>query len=159
GEKALYADYPALDFNTPLPWGEGPRRMGADKSGSVVWVNNFFGGSLFRIDTKTMQTTLVPLPNGAVEYPYHATVDSHHAVWINMMNSDQVLRYDPQGKRFTYFNLPSLGTETRYVSLLEKDGQMQVVLPEFRTMKISVMSFRSPQDLRALAERGGKADR
>ena len=152
-EKALYADYPSLDFNTPLPWGEGPRRMGADKRDGVVWVNDFFGGSLFRIDTKTLQTALVPLPNGAVEYPYHATVDSHHDVWINMMNSDQVLRYDPQAKRFTYFDLPTLGTETRYVSLLEKDGRIEVVLPEFRTMKIAVMSFRSAQDLRALAAR------
>lgn len=155
-ERALYADYPALDFNTPLPWGEGPRRMGADKRDGVVWVNDFFGGSLFRIDTKTLQTSLVPLPRGAVEYPYHAAVDSHHGVWINMMNSDQVLRYDPQAKRFTYFDLPTLGTETRYVSLLEKDGRMEVVLPEFRPMKIAVMSFRSDQDLRALEARAKK---
>jgi hypothetical protein len=93
----------------------------------------------------------VPLPNGANEYPYHATVDSHHDVWINMMNSDQVLRYDPAAKRFTYFDLPTLGTETRYVSLLEKDGKMEVVLPYFRSLKIGVMSFRSEAELRALA--------
>jgi hypothetical protein len=73
-----------------------------------------------------------------------------------MMNSDQVLRYDPTAKRFTYFDLPSLGTETRYVSLLERDGKMEVVLPEFRPMKIAVMSFRSEQDLRALADRAKK---
>jgi hypothetical protein len=30
---------------------------------------------------------------------------------------------------------------------------MEVVLPEFRTMKIGVMTFRSEQDLRALAAR------
>ncbi|HEV8016446.1 MAG TPA: carboxypeptidase regulatory-like domain-containing protein [Stellaceae bacterium] len=150
-ERTLYDGFAGLDFNTPFPWGQGPRRMGADKRGDVVWVNDFFGGSLFRIDTKTMQTALVPLPNGANEYPYHATVDSHHDVWINMMNSDQVLRYDPQAKRFTYFDLPTLGTETRYVSLLEKDGRMEVVLPYFRSMKVGVMSFRSEADLRALA--------
>jgi streptogramin lyase/mono/diheme cytochrome c family protein len=155
-EHTLYDNFAGLDFNTPFPWGEGPRRMGADKRGDVVWVNDFFGGSLFRIDTKTLQTSLVPLPNGANEYPYHATVDSHHNVWINMMNSDQVLRYDPAAKRFTYFDLPTLGTETRYVSLLEKDGKMEVVLPEFRPMKVAVMTFRSDQDLRALAARAKK---
>ena len=155
-EKTLYDNFAGLDFNTPYPWGEGPRRMGADKRDGVVWVNDFFGGSLFRIDTKTLQTSLVPLPNGVNEYPYHATVDSHHGVWINMMNSDQVLRYDPQAKRFTYFDLPTLGTETRYVSLLEKDGQIEVVLPEFRTQKIAVMTPRSEHDLRALAARAKK---
>jgi streptogramin lyase/mono/diheme cytochrome c family protein len=152
-ERSLYDNFVGLDFNTPYPWGEGPRRMGADKQGDVVWVNDFFGGSLFRIDTKTLKTSLVALPGGENQYPYHATVDSHHNVWINLMNSDQVLRYDPAGRRFTYFDLPTLGAETRYVSLLEKDGKLEVVLPEFRTMKIAVMSFRSDQELRSLAGR------
>jgi streptogramin lyase/mono/diheme cytochrome c family protein len=152
-ERNLYDNFAGLDFNTPYPWGEGPRRMGADKRGDVVWVNDFFGGSIFRIDTKTLKTSLVKLPGGENQYPYHATVDSHHDVWVNLMNSDQVLRYDPAAKRFTYFNLPTLGAETRYVSLLEKDGTMEVVLPEFRTMKIGVMNFRSERELRALAAR------
>ncbi|HEY1505612.1 MAG TPA: c-type cytochrome [Stellaceae bacterium] len=152
-ERNLYDNFAGLDFNTPYPWGEGPRRMGADKHGDVVWVNDFFGGNIFRIDTKTLKATLVALPGGANQYPYHATVDSHHDVWVNLMNSDQVLRYDPAQQRFTYFNLPTLGAETRYVSLLEKDGKMEVVLPEFRTSKIGVMNFRSEQDLRALAAR------
>jgi streptogramin lyase len=158
-EHALYDGFAGLDFNTPFPWGEGPRRMGADKQGDVVWVNDFFGGSLFRIDTKTLKTTLIALPNGANEYPYHATVDSRHRVWINMMNSDQVLRFDPAAGSFTYLDLPTLGTETRYVSLLEKDGQMEVVLPYFRSMKIGVMTFRSAAELRALAAsaKGGSA--
>jgi streptogramin lyase/mono/diheme cytochrome c family protein len=152
-ERNLYDNFAGLDFNTPYPWSEGPRRMGADKQGDVVWVNDFFGGSLFRIDTKTLKTSLVALPGGENQYPYHATVDSHHNVWINLMNSDQVLRYDPAQRRFTYFDLPTLGAETRYVSLLEKDGKMEVVLPEFRTMKIAVMSFRTDQELRSLAAR------
>ena len=152
-ERDLYENFAGLDFNTPYPWGEGPRRMGADKHGDVVWVNDFFGGSIFRIDTKTLKTTLVRLPGGENQYPYHATVDSRHDVWVNLMNSDQVLRYDPAQQRFTYFNLPTLGAETRYVSLLEKDGKMEVVLPEFRTSKIAVMTFRSEPELRALAAR------
>ena len=152
-EQTLYDGFAGLDFNTPFPWGEGPRRMGADKNGDVVWVNDFFGGSIFRIDTKTLKTTLIPVPDAANEYPYHATVDEHHDVWINMMNSDQVLRYDPKTRRFTYFDLPTLGTETRYVSLLERDGHMEVVLPYFRSQKIGVMTFRSESDIAAIKER------
>ena len=57
-ERTLYQQFGGLDFNTPFPWGEGPRRMGADKHGDVVWVNDFFGGSVFRIDTKTLKTSL-----------------------------------------------------------------------------------------------------
>jgi streptogramin lyase len=151
-EQALYDGFTGLDFNTPFPWGEGPRRMGADKRGDVVWVNDFFGGSIFRIDTKTLKTALIPVPDAANQYPYHATVDQHHNVWINMMNSDQVLRYDPKTGHFTYFDLPTLGTETRYVSLLERDGKMEVVLPYFRSLKIGVMTFRSDKEIAAIRQ-------
>jgi streptogramin lyase len=149
-EQALYDGFTGLDFNTPFPWGEGPRRMGADKRGDVVWVNDFFGGSIFKIDTKTLKTSLIPVPDAANQYPYHATVDQHHNVWINMMNSDQVLRYEPKTGQFTSFDLPTLGTETRYVSLLERDGKMEVVLPYFRSLKIGVMTFRSDKDIAAI---------
>lgn len=152
-EHTLYDNFAGLDFNTPFPWSEGPRRMGADKNGDVVWVNDFWGGSLFRIDTKTLKTSLIKVPNAENEYPYHATVDKNHNVWINMMNSDQVLRYDPKTRRFTYFDLPTLGAETRYVSLLERDGQMKVVLPYFRTMKIGVMTFRSEGEIRSMKDK------
>ena len=73
---------------------------------------------------------------------------------VRVVTPDSVcVCYDPAGRRFTYFDLPTLGAETRYVSLLEKDGKLEVVLPEFRTMKIAVMSFRSDQELRSLAGR------
>jgi streptogramin lyase len=127
--------------------------MGADKQGDVVWVCDFFGGNLARIDTHTRQVTLVPLPDAAVQFPYHATIDKSHQVWVNMMNSDQLMRYDPNSGRFTFFDLPTLGAETRYVSLLERDGEMAVVLPEFRPMKVAVMTFRSEQDMAAARER------
>jgi streptogramin lyase len=52
-EKQLYDSFAGLDFNTPFPWSQGPRRMGADKNGDTVWVCDFWGGSLARIDTQT----------------------------------------------------------------------------------------------------------
>ncbi len=155
-EKTLYDNFTQLDFNTPLPWGEGPRRLGADKHGDVLWVCDFWGGNLARIDTHTRRVTLVPIPNGAVQYPYHAAIDRHHDVWVNMMNSDQVMKYDPKSGRFVFFDLPTLGTEARYVSLLERDGGTEVVIPEFRPMKIAVMTFRSEKELADAREKASR---
>jgi hypothetical protein len=44
----------------------------------------------------------------------------------------------------------------RYVSLLEQDGKMQVVLPYFRARKVAVMSFRSEEDMAALKAQTGR---
>jgi streptogramin lyase len=35
----------------------------ADKNGDYVWVGNSFGGTLGRIDIRTKEVNLVPLPN------------------------------------------------------------------------------------------------
>ena len=64
--------------------------------------------------------------------------------------SDVVLKYDPAASRFTTYDLPTRGSEVRYVSLYEQDGQMKVVLPSYRTRKVAVMSFRSEADIQAL---------
>lgn len=155
-ERQMYDAYTQLDFNNPLPWMQGPRRMGADKNADVVWVGNSHGGSLTRIDTKTLQTTIVPLPNQDSQYPYHAQIDSRHNVWVNMLNADQVMRYDPQTNQATYFDLPNRGAETRYVSLDERGGALKVVLPYSRTSKVAVMTFRSDADLEAIKRQAGR---
>lgn len=147
-QRAVYDKFVPADFNTAVPWAQGPRRMGADKNADVLWVGNSYGARLARIDTHTMQTTFVPLPG--MNAPYHVAVDSHHDAWLNIWMTDKVLRYDPASATWTTFELPSRGTEARYISLLEKDGQMQVVVPYSRTSKVAVMSFRSEADLAAL---------
>ena len=48
------------------------------------------------------------------------------------------------------------GTEARYVSLLEKDGKMEVVIPYSRTSKVAVMTFRSEADLDALEKQAAQ---
>jgi virginiamycin B lyase len=153
-DKAFYASYAPPDFNSPFPWSQGPRRMGTDKNADVLWVGNSWGGSLARIDTKTHEMSFVPLPGA--QQPYHAVVDAGHNVWTNAWMTDQVLRYDPAAKSWTAFDLPTRGSEARYVSLLERDGKMQVVLPYFRARKVAVMSFRSEADLAALKAQAGQ---
>jgi len=138
------------DFDTAVPWGEGPRRLGADKNGNFVWVCDFWGGNLAKIDIRTQKVTIVPLPRPDAMQPYHATVDKDHNVWVNAMNADEVLRFNPTTSEWTEFPLPTLGAETRYMSLLEQDGSMQVILPYSRTRKVARMTFRSRQEIQAL---------
>ncbi len=150
GDRAFYETFNAPDFNAPVPWNQGPRRMGTDKDGDVLWVGNSWGRSLAKINTRTMETSFVPLPGPGVMQPYHIAVDSKHDAWLNIWSSDVILRYDPGADRWTTFDLPTRGTEARYVSLLEKDGKMSVVVPYSRTSKVAVMTFRSEADLAAL---------
>ena len=69
--------------------------MGTDKNADVLWVGNSWGGSLSRINTKTLETTIVPLPDPTSMQPYHIVVDKNHNVWGNLWTNDQILKYDP----------------------------------------------------------------
>jgi streptogramin lyase len=147
--RKFYETYNQPDFNNPFPWAQGPRRMGTDKNGDVLWVGNSWGANLARIDTRTHETTYVPLPGG--QQPYHVAVDNNHNAWTNLWGADRVVRYDPKTSSWTAFDLPTRGAEPRYVSLLERDGAAtQVVLPYFRARKVAVMTLRSEADLQAL---------
>jgi virginiamycin B lyase len=148
-ERKVYAEAGST-WNNAMPWAEGPRRLGADKTEHVVWVCDWWGGNLAKIDTRTLKVTLIPLPNPDAQQPYHAAVDKNHNVWINIMNGDEVLKFDPKTSKWTAYPFPTLGTETRYVSLLEKDGSLQVILPYSRTRKVARMTFRTKEDLQAL---------
>ena len=72
----------------PLPWSQGPRRMGTDKNGDVLWVGNSWGSTLARIDTKTLETKIIPFPSTTMQ-PYHIAVDKNHNVWGNLWTSDR----------------------------------------------------------------------
>jgi streptogramin lyase len=158
GEEArkFYEAFNAPDFNAPVPWNQGPRRMGTDKEADVLWVGNSWGGTLAKINTRTMDTSFVPLPGPGVMQPYHVAVDSKHNAWLNIWSSDVILKYDPSANAWTTFDLPTRGTEARYISLLERDGAMQVVIPYSRTSKVAVMTFRSEADLAALKAQVGR---
>ena len=136
----FYKTYSQPDFNNPLPFSQGPRRMGTDKNADVLWVGNSWGANLARIDTRTHKVAYVNLP-GRMQ-PYHVHVDSQHRPWTNLWGADRVMRYDPKTKSWTAFDLPTRGAEPRYISVREADGKTQVVLPYFRARKIAVMTLR-----------------
>jgi streptogramin lyase len=154
-ERKFYETYSQPDFNSPLPWAQGPRRMGTDKNADVLWVGDSWGANLARIDTHTHQITYVPLPGQ--QQPYHVAVDRNHNAWTNIWGADRVMRYDTKSSTWTAFDLPTRGAEPRYVSLLERDGQpTQVVLPYFRGRKVAVMTLRSEDDLQVLKAQVGR---
>jgi virginiamycin B lyase len=155
-DRKFYASFSEPDFNAPVPWNEGPRRMGTDKNGDVLWVGDSWGRNLAKIDIHSRKTSFVSLPGPGVMQPYHIAVDSHHDAWLNIWTSDVIMRYDPAANTWATFDLPTRGTEARYISLLEKDGRMEVVIPYSRTSKVAVMTFRSDADLAALKQQAGQ---
>ncbi|MGE5539339.1 MAG: carboxypeptidase regulatory-like domain-containing protein [Gemmatimonas sp.] len=148
-EEKLYATFAPPDFNTVLPWAQGPRRMGSDKNGNTVWIGDSWGGNYARIDIDTGKQTYVPLPDPVGMQPYHVTVDDSHGVWTNLWTADAIIRLDPATNTWTTFDLPTHGGESRYMSILEKDGRMSVTIPQSRARKVAVMTFRSAAEMDA----------
>jgi streptogramin lyase len=148
--RAVYDKFDNLSFGSPLPWQQGPRRMGTDKNADVLWVGNSWGGSLSRIDTKTLEATIVPLPDPGAMQPYHIAVDGKHNVWGNLWTNDQILKYDPGTSKWTIFDLPVRGTEIRHIALDERNGKTQVIVPVYRTNQMGVMTVRSEAELETL---------
>lgn len=148
-EQQMYAAT-GTTWDNAVPWTQGPRRLGADRNGNIVWVCDFWGGNLARIDTHTLNVTLVPLPRPDAQMPYQAAVDSSHNVWVNVMNADEILKFDPKTSHWTEYPLPTLGTESRYISLLEQNGALQVIVPYFRVRKVARMTLRSKESLEAI---------
>jgi virginiamycin B lyase len=149
-QRKMYESFIPPDFNTPFAWAQAPRRMGADKNGDYVWVGNSFGGNLAKINIHTREVTLVPLPNPDAHQPYQVAIDSKHNVWTNLWSTDAIAKFDPGTSQWTLFDLPTRGTETRHIALLERDGKLQVVFPYYRTRKVAVMSVRTEAELAAL---------
>ena len=148
-QKAFYDSFDNVTYGNPLPWSEGPRRMGTDKNADVLWVGNSWGASLARINTKTMETTIIPFPEKTMQ-AYHLVVDQSHNVWGNLWTSDQIVKLDPATNKFTMFDLPVRGTEIRHISLMERDGKTQVIVPIYRASQMGVMTLRSEAELAAL---------
>ncbi len=148
-DRAFYESVSDLGFNAPLPWSPGPRRMGTDKSADLLWVGNSWESSFAKINTKTLETTIVPLPDPTMQ-AYHIAVDSKHNVWGNLWTSDRIVRFNPGKNAWTVFDLPVRGTEIRHISLLERDGKVFVVMPVYRTSQMGVMTVRGEAELASL---------
>ncbi len=157
-ERQVYA-MGGSEFHSAVPWAQGPRRLSADKSENIVWVCDWWGGNMARIDIDTLKVAIFPLPNPDTQQPYSAAVDKHHNVWTNLMNADAVMKFDPSTSRWTEYSLPTLGAESRHISVLDKtDGSLEVIVPYWRARKVARMTFRSAEQLQALRKQADQQE-
>ena len=129
------------------PGAQAPRRMFADPNGDAMWVANWWGRNLAKINIHTLEATYYPLPIEA--HPYATAVDRNHMVWTNLSSDDAVAKLDPTTGRYTIYKLPSIGTELRHIAVDDAGGpDVWVVYRESsRTARIQ---FRTEARLQAL---------
>ena len=123
--------------------------MGADKNSDFVYVGDGFGGNYAKINIKTGEYSYIPTPDPAAFQPYAVSVDSQHNVWTNFWSTDAIGKYDTTANKWTVFDLPTRGTESRYMSILERPEGMSVVVPYYRTRKVALMTFRTEAQIEA----------
>lgn len=131
---------------------QSPRRPYADLNGPAVWVPNFFGNTLLRIDTKTKALKYYAVPYPAMN-PYEAAVDSNHQVWVTFQNSDEMGRFDPNTGSWTMFSWPTKGMSQRQNHMLERNGVLQFVSASGAAHRVGRMVMRSERDVQALRDR------
>ena len=129
------------------PGAQAPRRMFADPNGDAMWVANWWGHNLAKINIHTLEATYYPLPIEA--HPYATAVDRNHMVWTNLSSDDAVAKLDPDTGRYTIYKLPSIGAELRHIAVDDAGGpDVWVVYREAsRTARIQ---FRTEAELQAL---------
>ena len=154
-QVAAYGKVTDISTGNPYPWAQGPRRMGTDKNGDVLWVGDSWGSSLAKIDINTDQVTMIPFPDSAMQ-PYHISVDAHHNVWGNLWTNDQIFKYDPAANKWTMFELPVRGTEMRHLTVDDRSGMTKVSMPVYRTNQMGLMYVRSAADIQKLSQTAAK---
>ena len=146
-EREFYQDIGALTwgFANTVPGVQGPRRLGADRNGTSVWVPLYYGMALAEIDINTDEVTRHPLPISA--HPYFVVVDKNSMVWSNLMSDDRVAKFNPTTEEWTFYKLPTNGCESRNIAVDDVRGDVWV--PCIRASKIARLQFRTPADLAA----------
>ena len=130
------------NINT-VPYGQQPRRMGADKRGRHVWVPNNVGNNVARVDIHTLEVKYYPVEGS----PYFATVDKNSGVWTNLFSDAKVAKLDPRTDRWTYYTLPSR-CESRNISVDDVRGDVWV--PCANTSRVIRMHPRTAAEIEAL---------
>jgi streptogramin lyase len=127
---------------------QGPRRMTAQ--GDYVWWSNWFGQTISRLNIRTHEVSYytLPLPNVS---PYDVAVDRNGIVWVALPNDDRVAKFIPATGQWTVYNLPSRGTNTRFITVDNSKDSVEVWAPSFATSKVVRLQFRTKEQLRALA--------
>jgi streptogramin lyase len=126
---------------------QGPRRMAAQ--GDYVWWSNWYGQSIGRANIHTHEVNyyVPPLPNLS---PYDPAVDKNGKVWVSLPNDDRVAKFDPVTGHWTVYNLPSRGTNTRYITTDRFKDPVEVWTSGSGNSKIVHLQFRTKEQLQTL---------
>ena len=135
------------NINT-IPYGQQPRRLGADKRGDTVWVPNNAASNLAKINIHTLETTYYPVEGN----PYFVTVDKDSNVWTNLFIDAKVGKFNPRTEQWTYYTLPSR-CESRNLSIDDIRGDVWV--PCANTSRVIRLQFRTAEQIRALKQPPG----
>jgi streptogramin lyase len=119
----------------------GLRRMAADLTGQYAWIAaSFTDAYIARVDINSNEVRMIAVPDGI--QPYQPAVDREGNVWFCSWMTDKLVRYNPHTSHWTFFELPSHGTEIRHMSVLERDGEPEmIVAAEGRLRKILTMTL------------------
>jgi virginiamycin B lyase len=86
--------------------GSRPRRVATAPDG-MLWVALYGNGKMAKLDPKAMKVVKeFQLPAGDAG-PYAITVDGGGMVWVNEINTDTVVRFDPRTEQMRVVQLPS----------------------------------------------------
>jgi hypothetical protein len=150
-EREFYAKT-GSDWNSAVPWAQGPRRKGGDHTGNVIWVADWCGDNLAKVDIHTSNVTQYSVPSND-SGPYAVVVDKHHVAGVNMLANDSVAKFDLATEKWTEYMLPTHGAETRHISVSDRQYPPTVVVPYWRTNKVARLQFRTRQEVQTLKAR------
>src|SRR5580704_4276198 len=128
---------------------QAPRRLGADKNGDDIWVPDYSGNNLLRINVPTLKTKYYPAPRLGLN-PYMAVVDNSHNVWMNLQGSDDIAKFDPKAEKWTLYSWPLRGTSTRALHVLDRNGMLQLTVLFHDANRVGRMVVRTREEMEAL---------
>jgi len=139
-DRDAYKDFRA-NQNVGTPQMKAPRRGAGDVNGNYVWWSEFSANQLLRIDVRDNSIKEYPLP---IPYSnsYAANVDKNHMVWLNMISTDRVARFDPVAEKFTEYFLPTRGTEIRHIGIDNRPNVPEIWICYDRPNKIARLQLR-----------------
>jgi virginiamycin B lyase len=92
--------------------GSRPRRVATAPDG-MLWIAYYGNGKLAKLDPAAMKVVKeYPLPHGDAG-AYAVNTDGAGMVWINEINTDTVVRFDPGTEQMRVVKLPSTGVGIR----------------------------------------------
>jgi virginiamycin B lyase len=118
---------------TPPTPQQGARRVWSDSAGRI-WVSAWHSGQVAVYDPRTQAWREWRLP-GRSPQAYAVYVDERDVVWLSDFGGDAVVRFEPEGERFTVIELPSRDARVRQI--LGREGE--VWLPLSAVDKLAVI--------------------